>query len=102
MPLRIFGGMKTKLTLSVDRDTLAKAGRRPSRRKRTISAEVDELLKPTAAESEPERMGWIDQFGELVIPLDIAMAERDTPVGRQLRSTGAYRRTKSAQRKKKA
>lgn len=94
--------MKTKLTLSVDRDTLAKARRRLSRRRRTISAEVDDLLKRIAAETEPERKGWIEQFGELVIPLDIDMAEQDTPAGRQLRSTGAYRRTKTAQRKKKA
>lgn len=94
--------MKTKLTLSVDRDTLAKARRRLSRRRRTISAEVDDLLKRIAAETEPERKGWIEQFGELVIPLDIATAEQDTPAGRQLRSTGAYRRTKTAQRKKKA
>jgi len=94
--------MKTKLTLSVDRDTLAKARRRLSRRKRTLSAEVDDLLKRIAAETEPERKGWIEQFGDLVIPLDMELAERDTPVGRQLRSTAAYRRARTAQRKKKA
>ena len=92
--------MKTKLTLSVDRDTLAKARRRLSRRKRTLSAEVDDLLKRIAAETEPERKGWIEQFGDLVIPLDMELAERDTPVGRQLRSTGAYRRARPPQRKK--
>jgi hypothetical protein len=94
--------MKTKLTLSVDRDTLAKARRRLSRRRRTISAEVDDLLKRIAAETEPERMGWIEQFGDLEIPLDLDLAEQDTPTGRQLRSTAAYRRAKTGQRKKNA
>ena len=94
--------MKTKLTLSVDRDTLAKARRKLSRRKRSISAEVDELLKRIAAETEPERKGWIEQFGDLVIPLDIELAESDTPTGRQLRKTAAYHQAKSAKRKNKA
>jgi hypothetical protein len=94
--------MKTKLTLSVDRDTLAKARRKLSRRKRTISAEVDELLRRIAAETDPERKGWIEQFGDLVIPLDMELAESDTPTGRQLRKTAAYLQAKSAKRKNKA
>ncbi len=93
--------MKAKLTLSVDRDTLAKARLKLLKRKRTISAEVDALLSRIATEKKPVRKGWIEQFGDLVIPLDMKMAESDTPYGRQLRKTGAYRRAKAAQRKAK-
>jgi hypothetical protein len=92
--------MKTKLTLSVDRDTLAKARRKLGRRKRTISAEVDELLRRIAAETEPEHKGWIEQFGDVVIPLDMDLAESDSPAGRQLRRTAAYQQAKATKRKK--
>lgn len=95
-------GMRTKLTLSVDRDTLAKARRKLQRRKRTISAEVDALLQRIASDVEKTRPLWSERFGNLVIPLDMELAESDTPTGRQLRKTGAYRRAKAAQRKKKA
>jgi hypothetical protein len=91
--------MKAKLTLSVDRDLLTKARRKLSKRKRTISAEVDALLARIAGEQQPERKSWSEQFGDLVIPLDMKEAESDTPHGRQLRKTGAYRQAKAVQRK---
>ncbi len=94
--------MKTKLTLSVNRTTLVKARRKLQRKGRSISAEVDAMLERIAAEKEPARKGWIEQFGDLEIPLDLELAESDTPAGRQLRKTAAYRRHKAAQRKAKA
>jgi len=94
--------MRTKLTLSVDSETLAKARRKLQRRKRTISAEVDALLKSIASEVERDRPLWSERFGDLSIPLDMELAESDTPTGRQLRKTGAYRRAKATQRKEKA
>ncbi|MBS1944406.1 MAG: hypothetical protein JST98_04225 [Bacteroidetes bacterium] len=93
--------MKTKLTLSVDSETLAKARRKLQRRKRTISGEVDELLRRIACEVEKKRPLWSERFGNLSIPLDMEMAESDTPTGRQLRKTGAYRRARSVQRKER-
>lgn len=94
--------MKTKLTLSVDRRTLVKAKRRLAARKRSISAEVDALLARIANETKVEKRPlWSERFGTLIIPIDMELANSDTPTGRQLRKTAAYRRAKAAQRKKK-
>lgn len=94
--------MKTKLTLTVNRTTLAKARRKLKSRGRSISAEVDALLERIAGEKEPARKGWIEQFGDLRIPLDLELAESDTPAGRQLRKTAAYRRHKADQGKQRS
>lgn len=99
MSYTYISNMKTKLTLSVDSDTLAKARRKLQRRRRTLSGEVDELLRRIACEVEKNRPLWSERFGNLSIPLDMEMAESDTPTGRQLRKTGAYRRARSVQRK---
>lgn len=94
--------MKTKLTLSVDSDTLAKARRMLQRRKRTISAEVDAMLKKIAGEVDKDRPLWSERFGYLSIPLDMAEAESDGWYGKHLRKTGAYRAAKRAQAKKQS
>lgn len=93
--------MKTKLTLTVDRAKLAAARRKLQRRGRSISAEVDALLERIARESDTEQPLWSERFGALVIPLDMELAESDTPTGRQLRKTAAYRKAKAAERKSK-
>ena len=92
--------MKAKLTLTVDRDTLAKARRKLQRRKRTISAEVDALLERIAAEGEPKRKSWSEQFGDLFVEIDMKEAESDSWYGKHWRKTGAYRAAKAAERKK--
>lgn len=94
--------MKTKLTLSVNRATLTKARRKLRLRGRSISAEVDAMLARIAEEKEPVGKGWIEQFGDLEVPLDLDLAESDTPTGRQLRKTAAYKRRKATQDKGKA
>jgi hypothetical protein len=93
--------MKTKLTLSVNSATLAKARRKLRLRGRSVSAEVDAMLARIAEEKEPVGKGWIEQFGDIEVPLDLELAESDTPVGRQLRKTAAYKRHKAAQGKGK-
>lgn len=92
--------MKAKLTLSVDRVTLAKARRKLERRGRSISAEVEALLGRIATEAEPDRKGWIEQFGDLRVPLDMREAESGSWQGAHLRKTGAYRASKAARTKK--
>ena len=95
--------MKTKLTLSVNSTLLAKARRKLQRKGRSISAEVDAMLERIAADQDEARPLWSERFGDLTIPLDLALAESDTPAGRQVRKTVAYRRHKAAsQRKGKA
>lgn len=89
--------MKTKLTLSVNRTTLAKARRKLQRKGRSISAEVDAILERIAAEKEPARKGWIEQFGDLSVPIDMEEAESDSWAGKHLRKTAAYREAKAAQ-----
>jgi hypothetical protein len=93
--------MKAKLTLSVDRTVLTKARRKLKLRNRSISSEVDALLLRIADEKEPPRKGWIEQFGDLRIKLDMKEAESDSQVGKHLRRTGAYKAAKAAQRKAK-
>jgi hypothetical protein len=93
--------MKTKLTLTVDRAKLSAARRKLQRRGRSISAEVDALLERIASETETNFPLWSERFGDMVIPLDMELAESDTPTGRQLRKTAAYRQAKAAARKKK-
>lgn len=93
--------MKTKLTLTVDRAKLVAARRKLQRRGRSISAEVDALLERIARENDAEQPLWSERFGDLVIPLDMALAESDTPTGRQLRMTAAYRKAKAEARKNK-
>lgn len=90
--------MKAKLTLTVDRNTLARARRKLKSRGRSINAEVDELLGRIAGELP--RKGWIEQFGDLRIPLDMKEAESDSWYGKHLRRTAAYREAKAAERKK--
>jgi|GEM_PF-1798005 len=92
--------MKAKLTLSVDSAMLAKARRKLKSRNRSISAEVDALLQRIAVEKEPPQKGWIEQFGDLEVELDMKEAESDSWYGKHLRKTGAYRAAKAAQRKK--
>lgn len=92
--------MKAKLTLSVDRVTLAKARRKLERRGRSISAEVEALLGRIATEAEPDRKGWIEQFGDLSVPLDMKEAESGSWHGKHLRKTGAYRAAKAARSRK--
>lgn len=69
--------MRTKLTLSVDRATLAKAKRVLKLRKRSISDEVETLLKRIAAEETPSRLSWAEQFGDLriLVPEETGNAE---------------------------
>jgi len=38
-------------------------------RKRSISAEVDALLKQNVAEAPSKRLSWTEQFGDLRIPI---------------------------------
>lgn len=92
--------MRTKLTLSVDSETLAQARRKLQQRKRTISAEVDALLKSIASNVDNDRPLWSERFGHLSVPLDMAEAESDTWYGKHLRKTGAYRAAKRARTKK--
>jgi len=61
--------MKAKLTVSVDQDTLVIAKRVLKMRKRSISAEVDALLKRIVAEAPSKRLSWTEQFGDLRIPI---------------------------------
>ncbi|MEO7080126.1 MAG: DUF6364 family protein [Flavobacteriales bacterium] len=70
--------MKVKLTLSVDRNILAKARRRLQQRKQSISAEVDALLERIAEEEPPRRLSWSEQFGDLRIPLPPEEGEVDS------------------------
>lgn len=93
--------MKAKLTLSVDPANLEKARRKLQRRNRTISAEVNALLARIAAEEEPKRKGWIEQFGDLEVPFDMKEAESDSWYGKHLRKTGAYAFYKAQEKKKK-
>jgi len=93
--------MKAKLTLSVDPANLEKARRKLQRRNRTISAEVNALLARIAAEEEPKRKGWIEQFGDLDVPFDMKEAESDSWYGKHLRKTGAYAFYKAQEKKKK-
>ncbi len=93
--------MKTKLTLSVNRATLAKARRKLQRKGRSISAEVDAMLERIASEKEPVRKGWIEQFGDLSVPIDMDEAESDSWYGKHLCKTAAYREAKAAQAPKR-
>lgn len=92
--------MKTKLTLTMDRDLLASARRMMKRKGRSISAEVDALLERIANDTEPERKGWVELFGDLTIPIDMKEAESDSRYGKQLRMTAAYRQSKAIKRKR--
>jgi hypothetical protein len=93
--------MKAKLTLSVDPANLEKARRKLQQRNRTISAEVDALLARIAAEEEPERKGWIEQFGDLEVEFDMKEAESDSWYGKHLRKTSAYAYLKAQEKKKR-
>lgn len=92
--------MKTKLTITVDRDKLAKARRRLQRKGRSISGEVDALLERIANEKEPVRKSWMELFGDISVPLDMKEAESDSWQGKHLRKTAAYRLAKATERKK--
>lgn len=92
--------MKTKLTLTVDRDKLAKARRKLKGKGRSISAEVDDLLDRIAKGNEGPRPLWSELFGDLVVPLDMKEAESDSWYGKHLRKTAAYREAKGNERKK--
>jgi len=92
--------MKTKLTLTVDREKLARARRKLMGKGRSISAEVDALLERIATESEDARPLWSERFGNLRVPIDMEEAEKDTWYGKHLRKTAAYREAKPRQRKK--
>ncbi len=91
--------MKTKLTLSVTKSVLEKARKKLQRRNRTISAEVDAMLERIASEKEPEGKGWIAQFGDLAVDLDMKEAESDSWVGKHLRKTSAYQVMKKGKKK---
>lgn len=92
--------MKAKLTLTVDRNTLARARRKLKSRGRSISAEVDSLLARIANEQTTSRPLWSELFGDIRIPLDMKEAESDSWYGKHLRRTAAYRDAKAAERKK--
>lgn len=94
--------MNTKLTILVPENDLAVAKRKLRKRDRTISEAVRDLIKRIAdgKDAAAERKGWIEQFGDLKVPLNMREAESDSWYGKHLRRTDAYKRAKSAQRKR--
>ena len=93
--------MKTKLTLTVDRTTLAKARRKLKSKGRSISAEVDAMLERIAADKDEARPLWSERFGNLSVPIDMKEAESDSWYGKHLRKTAAYRAAKTAEKAKR-
>ncbi len=94
--------MKTKLTLTVDRDKLARARRRLKGKGISISSEVEALLDRIGKESDADRPLWSELFGDVAVPLDMDEAESDSWYGKHLRKTAAYREAKAKVQKKSA
>ncbi len=88
--------MKTKLTLTVDRDRLKRAKRAVRLRKRSLSSLVNDYLADLGAK-EPEKTmpfseKWAHVLGAMADGFSVSAAKGDSPLSRQVRKTEAFKR----------
>lgn len=91
--LRIFGIMKTKLTLSIDRNKVMKLRRASIRKGTSISELVERMADRLDEEVAPPEGSRIQQFFG-TLKLKAEAFEEDSRGGAELRKTETYERMK--------